>query len=97
MTFTDDIRWIDENIAPIIDANNPDLSAFFDHGSKLMMYVGTGEFTNFTAHLVYFQKVRRIVGSETFDKSVRLFVVPGMGHCGAVTARPTTSPRSKPS
>ena len=26
--------------------------------------------------------MRKIVGLKTFKKSVRLFVVPGMGHCG---------------
>ncbi len=82
LTFTDDIRLTEEIMAPIVDAYNPDLRAFFAHGGKLMMWIGTGEYTNFSAHLAYLHKVRRIVGHKTFDKSVRLFVVPGMGHCG---------------
>ena len=82
LTYTDDIRWTEENINPLLNAEDPDLKQFFKHGGKLIMWVGTGEFTNFGEHVAYLNKVRRKVGSKTFNKSVRLFVVPGMGHCG---------------
>ncbi len=82
MTYKDDIRWVQNNVAPIIDADNPDLRPYFNHGGKLMMYIGTEEYENYSAHVVFLNKVRDIVGTEAFEKFVRLFVVPGMHHCG---------------
>ena len=69
-------------MAPVINAQNPDLRAFFDGGGKLMMYIGSYEHTNYTAHLGYVEKVRKTVGAAKTDESVRVFVVPGMYHCG---------------
>lgn len=82
LTFTDDIRDTEDIIAPVINAENPDLRPYFKRRGKLLLWIGTSEYTNYTAHLAYLDKVRRIVGPTTFDKSVRLFIVPGMGHCG---------------
>ena len=82
LTYTDDIRWIEDNMADIVDAYNADLRPFFKHGGKLMMYIGSEEAENYKVHLDYLGEVRKIVGPKVFEKSVRMFVVPGMHHCG---------------
>jgi feruloyl esterase len=82
MDYDSDIVLTEKKVAPVINAQNPDLSAFFNRGGKLMMYVGSYEHTNYTAHLGYVEKVRRTVGAAKTDESVRVFIVPGMYHCG---------------
>jgi pimeloyl-ACP methyl ester carboxylesterase len=70
-----------ERIAPIINADNPDLSAFARRGGKLIVYHGWYDPAISAAETVkYYEKVRHHLGS-TADDHVRLFMVPGMGHC----------------
>jgi feruloyl esterase len=81
LDYDKDIVLTEKKVAPIINAENPDLSAFFNRGGKLMMYIGSYEHTNYTAHLGYVEKVRKTVGAAKTDESVRVFIVPGMYHC----------------
>ena len=65
----------------IFDANDPRLSAFTGRGGKLLMYQGWAEPGIPPGHIVnYYAQVQ----AHTLDAatSVRLFMVPGMGHCG---------------
>jgi len=82
MDYDKDIILTEKKVAPVINADNPDLSAYFDRGGKLMMYIGSYESTNYTAHLGYIDRVRKTVGAKKTDSSVRVFIVPGMYHCG---------------
>jgi feruloyl esterase len=61
-----------------VDAN---LNAFLDRGGKLMMYIGGTEYKNFTHMRDYYQNVLKNAGAGK-DNSVRLFLLPGMDHCG---------------
>jgi feruloyl esterase len=65
----------------IFDANDPRLSAFTVRGGKLLMYQGWAEPGIPPGHVVdYYAKVKaQTAGAEG---AVRLFMVPGMGHCG---------------
>lgn len=81
LDYDKDIVLTEKKVAPVINAENPDLRPFFDRGGKLMMYVGSYEHTNYTAHLGYVDSVRKTVGAAKTDASVRVFVVPGMYHC----------------
>jgi feruloyl esterase len=68
----------------IFDATNADLGAFTRRGGKLIMYQGWGEPGIPPANLVkYYSEIQ----TKTADakNSVRLFMVPGMGHCGGGT------------
>jgi feruloyl esterase len=81
MDYDKDIILTEKKVAPVINADNPDLSAFFNRGGKLMMYLGSYEYTNYTAHLGYIDQVRKTIGAKKTDDSVRVFIVPGMNHC----------------
>jgi feruloyl esterase len=67
--------------AGFVDATNPDLRAFEAHGGKLLLYAGwrdpgiTPENT-----VYYYESVLEEMGAEQEDW-MRLFLVPGMGHC----------------
>src|SRR5262245_30612657 len=68
----------------IFDANNPDMSAFTKRGGKLILYQGWGEPGIPPANLVRYYSEIQSKTSNAKD-AVRLFMVPGMGHCGGGT------------
>ena len=65
----------------IFDANDPKLGAFVGRGGRLIMYQGWGEPGIPPGNIVtYLGKVQaQTTGAKD---AVRLFMVPGMGHCG---------------
>jgi feruloyl esterase len=67
--------------AGFVDAVNPDLRAFEAHGGKLLLYAGWRD-TGITPEntVYYYESVREEMGAEQEDW-MRLFLVPGMGHC----------------
>ncbi len=70
-------------LSPVIDAVNPDLRAFRQRGGKLLQYHGLADpVVSPLDTLAY----RRAMMSRTDPRGggrwYRLFLVPGMGHCG---------------
>jgi feruloyl esterase len=66
----------------ILDASDPDLSAFRRHGGKLLMYFGWADpQLNPRMGVEYYETVVDRMGPST-DEFFRLFMVPGMFHCG---------------
>jgi feruloyl esterase len=68
----------------IFDANNPDMGAFTKRGGKLILYQGWGEPGIPPANLVRYYGDIQSKTTNAKD-AVRLFMVPGMGHCGGGT------------
>jgi feruloyl esterase len=67
-----------------INATSTDLKQFVAHKGKLILYHGWTD-TNITpaATIEYFDKVTaQMGGASQAAQSVRLFMVPGMNHCG---------------
>ncbi len=68
----------------IMNATNPNMQPFFAHGGKLLLYHGWSD-PNVPAvnTIKYYDQVVALVGgaSKAADR-VRLFMAPGMGHCG---------------
>jgi feruloyl esterase len=80
-----DTALIDKK-AGFIDAVNPDLSAFRAHGGKLLIYHGwndggSGGAISPLNTIQYYASVLAKMGSSQQDW-LRLFMVPGMEHCG---------------
>ncbi|HTA43482.1 MAG TPA: tannase/feruloyl esterase family alpha/beta hydrolase [Bryobacteraceae bacterium] len=66
----------------ILDAKDPDLSAFRRHGGKLLMYYGWADpQLNPMMGVEYYEQVTEKMGASTKDFA-RLYMVPGMFHCG---------------
>jgi feruloyl esterase len=65
-----------------VDAVDPDLSRFKARGGKLLLYAGWGD-TGITPEntVLYYESVLNKMGKNQGDFT-RLFLVPGMGHCG---------------
>jgi feruloyl esterase len=68
-------------ISAMLDATNPDLSAFKSRGGKIVMYFGWAD-TALTPYMGigYYEQVMQKTGPATKD-FMRLFLVPGMFHC----------------
>jgi feruloyl esterase len=67
-----------------IDARNPDLKAFFARGGKLLMYHGWADpqISPLNATTYYDQVTKTSGGASRISASYRLFMAPGMAHCG---------------
>jgi feruloyl esterase len=65
----------------VINAVDVNVKAFFDRGGKLLMYHGWADPQTPPLNSVdYYTRVRQAAGAAA-DQSLRLFMVPGMGHC----------------
>jgi feruloyl esterase len=68
---------------PLNDATNPDLSAFQKAGGKLILWHGWADqhiSPLFTIN--YFEAMRNTMGESNVSQFARLYLVPGVGHCG---------------
>jgi len=64
------------------NALNPDLSGFFAHGGKLIQYHGWSDPQIPPLHSIkYYERVLAALGDKV-TSSYRLFMAPGMRHCG---------------
>jgi feruloyl esterase len=68
-----------------IDVLTYDLSGFKKHGGKLLLYHGMADSTIPPGHTVlYYNEVLKIMGKNQ-DDWVKLYLEPGMAHCGGGT------------
>jgi feruloyl esterase len=64
-----------------MNSTNPHLGRFFAHGGKLLLYHGRADPGIAPENSVnYYKTVVELAGADAAD-SIRLFMVPGMGHC----------------
>lgn len=92
--FSSDEDRLDQELAPVLNADNPDLSSFSRHGGKLIMFTGTADpIVPFPDAIEYYERVVSTVeqqegNGDSSDALVatqqffRYYLVPGMGHCG---------------
>ena len=70
-----------EEISWWLDATDPDLSAFYKRGGKIIITVGTMDFiASSGAQLDYYQSVLDKMKRKKVDKFARLYVIPQAGH-----------------
>ena len=67
----------------ILNATDPDLSRFHKLGRKLLVYHGWSDETASPLRTIeYYNDVRHRLGAKRTQDSIRLFMAPGMYHCG---------------
>jgi feruloyl esterase len=81
VNFDSDVALVDSEENRIMNAKNYDLSRYFGHGGKLLLLGGWSDTaiapsTNYD----YYNALMKNMGSKA-KNDVRLFMVPGMGHC----------------
>jgi hypothetical protein len=70
-----------EQISEWLDSTDPDLSAFFKNGGKIIITIGAiDNIASCGAQLDYYQSLNDKMGRKTIDKFARLYVVPQAGH-----------------
>jgi hypothetical protein len=81
--FDTDIRLTDKKLAHVLNATNPNLAVFKDHGGKLILYHGWSDSAIAPLNTVnYYKSVVATMGPRQAKDFVRLYMVPGMKHCG---------------
>jgi feruloyl esterase len=70
-----------EQLSKWLDSTNPDLTAFYNRGGKMILTIGTmDDIASPGAQLDYYQSVLDKMGRQKVDQFARLFVVPQAGH-----------------
>ncbi len=84
MNLTSDVAAIEKSYGNLIDANDPNLKPFFAHKGKLILYHGWADPAIAPGNSInyYESVVKNLGGEKKAADDVRLFMVPGMGHCG---------------
>jgi feruloyl esterase len=82
--FDTDVARGDRPENLIMNATDPNMKAFFAHGGKLLLYHGWSDPNVPTLNTIkYYSSVVAAMGGEAkASNNVRLFLEPGMGHCG---------------
>jgi feruloyl esterase len=81
LNYETDVERASKGDGLVFEANDPDMSRFTNHGGKLILYQGWSEPGIPPANLVnYYGQIRQ--KTVHAQEAVRLFMVPGMGHCG---------------
>lgn len=80
--FDRDLDAFQQKMAPILNANSPDLSAFKGNGGKLLMYSGTADpLVPYQDALHYYERViGQQQGIEAAQSFFRFFLIPGRCH-----------------
>src|SRR5437588_7118330 len=78
-----DTRRADDKLGPVLNATDPDLGSFGQRGGKLVVYHGWSDPAISPLNAIaYYESVRAKMGAGKADGVVRLFMMPGVQHCG---------------
>lgn len=79
----DGLKVAEAKTAKILNATNPDLSAFKARGAKLILYHGWNDAAISALNTInYYNSVASKMGQTETQTFSRLYMVPGLQHCG---------------
>jgi feruloyl esterase len=83
LDFDRDPALAKQKLGATLNPDNPDLAAFAHRGGKLIVYHGWGDdMVPSQVSIDYWNSVNRKIGESRVDEFYRLFMIPGMAHCG---------------
>ena len=83
LNFDAGVQAADRKLAAVLNATNPDLTKFRKRGGKLIIFHGWNDPAIPALNTVdYYRNVVARMGYEPAQRFVRLYMVPGMQHCG---------------
>jgi hypothetical protein len=78
-----EVKAADAKLASVLNSTSPDLRKFKDRGGKLILYHGWSDAAIPPVNAIeYYDSVASKMGAATAESFVRLYMVPGMQHCG---------------
>ncbi|SPE36283.1 conserved exported hypothetical protein [Candidatus Sulfopaludibacter sp. SbA3] len=78
-----EMKAADAKLAGVLNATDPDMKKFKDRGGKLILYHGWSDAAIPPVNAIhYYESVVSKMGAASSDSFVRLYMVPGMQHCG---------------
>ena len=83
-----DASMVINELSPLLDDADPDLSAFRKRGGKLLLYTGWADPLIPAADTLHYYEgmQKKMGGAQATADFARLFMVPGMGHCAGGNA-----------
>lgn len=79
----DGLKVAEAKTAKILNATNPDLSAFRARGAKLILFHGWNDAAISALNTInYYNQVASKMGQTETETFSRLYMVPGLQHCG---------------
>ena len=77
-----DGKLANEKLAPILNATDANLKAFYARGGKLILYHGWNDAALPPVNTInYFQSVQKKLGQKQANSFMRLYMAPGVQHC----------------
>jgi feruloyl esterase len=96
LTYQQFLRYFEQSVsefAGTIATDNPDLSAFENHGGKILIWHGLSDQLIFPQGTIqYYQRVQGTLGAENTATFARLFIAPGAQHCAAAAGPAPANP-----
>jgi tannase/feruloyl esterase len=77
-----DMKTSDDKLARVLNATDPDLTAFRRRGGKLILWHGWSDPAISPLNAIaYYESVKAKMGADEAGEFVRLFMLPGVQHC----------------
>lgn len=80
--FDWDVETTDKKVSSLLNITSPDLRTFAAHGKMILYHGWNDQRMAPRATINYYQSIVRSLGESQTNRFLRLFMVPGMQHCG---------------